>query len=167
MSKHDAAEVGIVKGIYRYPVKSMAGEEIADGWIGWHGLEGDRRFAFVKTGNQTGYPWLTARDVPNLICYKASFTNPENIRESSIEVKSPDGKCFPLNSTELAKDLAQSYGRQVHLMQLWGGTFDAMDLSIISEASIQGIAGKLGYDLEFQRFRTNLLVETFDDRPFP
>jgi len=42
------AHAGIVSGLWRYPVKSMAGEAVASTEISWAGLAGDRRWAFVR-----------------------------------------------------------------------------------------------------------------------
>ena len=39
---------GKVLDLYRYPVKSMAGERLEEIRLGWHGLEGDRRYAFMR-----------------------------------------------------------------------------------------------------------------------
>jgi uncharacterized protein len=36
-------EIGQVEAIFRYPVKSMAGERLEDANLGWYGLDGDRR----------------------------------------------------------------------------------------------------------------------------
>jgi uncharacterized protein YcbX len=36
-------EIGQVEAIFRYPVKSMAGERLESAALGWHGIEGDRR----------------------------------------------------------------------------------------------------------------------------
>lgn len=41
-------EVGTVKAIWRYPVKSMAGESLEKAHVYWYGLDGDRRAAFAK-----------------------------------------------------------------------------------------------------------------------
>src|SRR5438552_3568421 len=41
-------ELGRVREIVRYPVKSMAGVPAESAFLGWHGLEGDRRFAFRR-----------------------------------------------------------------------------------------------------------------------
>ncbi|MFI5253364.1 MAG: MOSC N-terminal beta barrel domain-containing protein [Bacteroidota bacterium] len=68
-------QVGVIKSIYRYPVKSMAGEELPSAELGWHGIERDRRFAFMRTGNMSGFPWLTASKMPELIRYKAYHIN--------------------------------------------------------------------------------------------
>ncbi len=40
--------IGTVETICRYPVKSMAGEDVAQAFVGFAGLMGDRAFAFVR-----------------------------------------------------------------------------------------------------------------------
>jgi len=35
-------EVGRVAGLWRYPVKSMAGEALESAGVGWHGVEGKK-----------------------------------------------------------------------------------------------------------------------------
>ena len=51
--------IGTVKALFRHPVKSMRGEELDAATIGWHGVDGDRRYAFVKSDSPSGFPWLT------------------------------------------------------------------------------------------------------------
>ena len=46
-------EVGVVKQLYRFPVKSMRGEALEAANVYWHGLDGDRRYAFVQANNRT------------------------------------------------------------------------------------------------------------------
>ena len=60
-------EIGQVAAIYRYPVKSMAGRWLAIATLGWHGLEGDRRLAFRRTNDRSGFPWLSASKLPDLL----------------------------------------------------------------------------------------------------
>ena len=59
----DSGEVvGRVSGLWRYPVKSMAGEALAQADVSWHGFAGDRRWAFVRPGIvRSDFPWLTIR----------------------------------------------------------------------------------------------------------
>ncbi len=45
-----AVAVGRVAALRRYPVKSMAAEELDAVEVSWHGLAGDRRWAFVHDG---------------------------------------------------------------------------------------------------------------------
>ena len=63
------AQAGIVSRLWRYPVKSMAGEALASTDISWAGLAGDRRWAFVRPDSQdSGFPphrlCVPARDRP-------------------------------------------------------------------------------------------------------
>ena len=63
--------VGTLVGIRRYPVKSMAPEAIERVEVGWHGIAGDRRWAFVRADQQrNGFPWLTLRESPALAVAK-------------------------------------------------------------------------------------------------
>jgi hypothetical protein len=59
--------IGQVEGIFRYPVKSMAGEPLETATLGWHGLDGDRRLAFRRLDDRSGFPWLTAGRLPDLV----------------------------------------------------------------------------------------------------
>ena len=56
-------EVGHVEAIFRYPVKSMAGERLEVANLGWYGLDGDRRLAFRRIDDRSGMPWV--RSHPN------------------------------------------------------------------------------------------------------
>ena len=42
--------VGTVESLWRYPVKSMRGEELIEIFAGYAGVYGDRLFAFRKRG---------------------------------------------------------------------------------------------------------------------
>src|SRR4051812_32063604 len=49
--------VGTVAAIYRYPVKAMAAEVLTEAELGWFGIEGDRRYAFVQSDDTSDFPW--------------------------------------------------------------------------------------------------------------
>lgn len=40
--------IGQIAALFRYPVKSMAGEYLDLAELGWHGIAGDRRLAFRR-----------------------------------------------------------------------------------------------------------------------
>src|SRR5512137_2417184 len=70
--------VGCVAALWRYPVKSMAAEALEHAQVSWHGLPGDRRWAFIRKGAVTsGFPWLTIRERPDLWRYRPSFVRPD------------------------------------------------------------------------------------------
>src|SRR6266513_2685409 len=64
-----APDERVAEAIFRYPVKSMGGERLEVAKLGWHGLEGDRRLAFRRLDDRSGFPWLTASKLPDLILF--------------------------------------------------------------------------------------------------
>jgi uncharacterized protein len=62
-------EIGQVETIFRYPVKSMGGEQLEAASLGWHGIDGDRRLAFRRIADSSGMPWLTASKLPEMVLF--------------------------------------------------------------------------------------------------
>lgn len=159
-------EIGIVKNIFCYPVKSMAGESLESGAIGWHGLEGDRRFAFRRVEDHGGFPWLTAGRLPSLIRYQPFRSGEDSEKHLATNVRTPEGKEFELNSEELRAEIAGLYGKDVQMMQFKHGIFDEAAVSLISLGTINGLSIECGKTLDIRRFRPNLVIETNSAEPF-
>src|SRR5262252_8796364 len=85
-------QIGHVWEIMRYPVKSMPGAMTKSAFLGWHGLDGDRRFAFRRGGDDSGFPWLSASRLPELLLY-----HPVGLDH----VRTPSGAQIALGSPEL------------------------------------------------------------------
>ena len=158
--------VGRVFEIVRYPVKSMAGTAAESAVLGWHGLEGDRRFAFRRVGDDSGFPWLTASRLPELILY-----HPVGLDENSGEpipthVRTPAGPRLGLRSAELQTEIAGRFGSGVELMKLRHGIFDEAAVSVIGLATMAGIGREAGLELDRRRFRANIVLETERTEPF-
>lgn len=152
--------VGHVCEIVRYPIKSMAGIATESAVLGWHGLDGDRRFAFRRAGDDSGFPWLTASRLPELLLY-----HPVGLDEGSGEplpthVRTPAGSHVELKSAALKAELAGRVGSGVDLMKLRHGIFDDAAISVISLSTIAGIGREAGLDLDRRRFRANIVLET-------
>src|SRR5918996_219046 len=99
-------ELGRISAIYRYPVKSMAGESLDVATLGWHGIEGDRRFAFRRLKDKSNFPWLTASKLPELILYKPFGPDGNTADQLSTHVRTPDGKELELQSNELREEIS-------------------------------------------------------------
>jgi len=84
----------------------MAGELLEAARLGWHGLEGDRRFAFRRLGDRSGFPWLTASKLPELILYKPFGLDTNTAEQLPTHVRTPDGKQFELQSSELREEIS-------------------------------------------------------------
>lgn len=159
-----AREVGRVAGLWRYPVKSMAAESLDEVDVSWHGLAGDRRWAFVQDGLvRSGFPWLTIREHPALRHHTPSFVEPDRPDSSATTVRTPAGREFDVTDPELASEL----GEGIRVIKQDRGVFDTMPLSLITTQTIAGLGALVGADLEVQRFRPNLLVESSAGDAFP
>ena len=147
---------GHVRNIYRYPVKSMAGEALTTSELGWHGLEGDRRFAFARAGARNGMPWLTAGRLPALVTYVP-------LRDGDGEVsrvRTAQGEELELWSDALREELSAAHGVPVELMRINNGIFDDSPISIITTSAIAVVTGEAGASDDPRRFRPNLLIDT-------
>ena len=158
-------QVAVVCALHRYPVKSMAGEALNEIELGWHGFEGDRRFAFVRTNEMVGFPWLTASRVPELLLYKPHYAN-DDIAKGSVQVQTPEGLEIELSDARLAEHISHLYGSDVHPMRLDSGIFDQASLSLISQETIAAVSDETSRNLEIARFRPNIVVELLDGQPF-
>lgn len=82
--------VGRIVGLWRYPVKSMGAETLPEVDVGWHGLAGDRRWAFIRNGvARSGFPWLTLRERGDMNHYLPSFVEPARPDKSPAVVRTP------------------------------------------------------------------------------
>jgi len=153
-------EVGRISQIVRYPVKSMAGVPIESAVLGWHGLEGDRRFAFRRVGNESDFPWLTAGKVPELVLYQPTGLDERGAEPVPTHVRTPSGETLELRSAALVAEVAARLGSPLELMRLKHGIFDEGAVSVIHEATIAGIGREMGAPLDRRRFRANIVVES-------
>lgn len=161
-----AIEIGQIKAIFRYPVKSMAGEQLDTASLGWHGLDGDRRFAFRRIADQGGFPWLTAGRLPELILFAPFRRDPGDDNQTPTHVRTPEGNILELRGEELRAEIARRHGAEVQLMQLNQGIFDEASVSLITLATSLQIEKESSRNLDIRRFRPNLFIETYGDEPF-
>ena len=155
-----ADEIGRVAAIHRYPVKSMRGEAMASAALGWNGIEGDRQYAFYRAGDGSRFPWLTGRDIADLVRHAATYADPADPRRSPVWVTAPDGAEFDLRAPALAARLAAACGEEVRLLQLGRGTFDSMPVSVVTGAMFRALGEAFGGPLDAARFRINLILDS-------
>jgi uncharacterized protein YcbX len=70
------AVIGTVESLWRYPVKSMCGEELSEAFIRFAGVYGDRLFAFKSSERPKGFPYLTGREQMQMLLYRLRFRHP-------------------------------------------------------------------------------------------
>src|ERR1700741_2495564 len=72
--------VGRVESLWRYPVKSMRGEELRESFAGFAGLYGDRVYAFRSSAAPKGFPYLTGREQGLMLRCRAAFRHPDRMQ---------------------------------------------------------------------------------------
>ncbi len=156
--------VGRVAGLWRYPVKSMAGEALEWADVSWYGVAGDRRWAFIRGGmERSNFPWLTIRERPELAHYRPRFTHPDLPDSSKTVVRTPSGRELDVVDPALAAEL----GDGVRVIKQNRGVFESFALSLITTNTIAALGAQVGAGLDVLRFRPNLLVEAADGAEFP
>ena len=156
--------VGRVVGLWRYPVKSMAGEPLSEVEVAWHGCAGDRRWAFIRDGvPQSGFPWLTLRERANMSHYRPSFVDPAQPDKSPTIVRTPSGSVFDVTDPALAAELWPEGARVIKQNR---GIFDTFPLSLITSQTIARLGESVGMQLQVERFRPNVLVQAATEAPF-
>jgi uncharacterized protein len=108
-------EGGSVVGLWRYPVKSMMGEELNAAEVTDRGLVGDRRFAVVdaSTGKVAGAK--NPRKWGNFFDFRAAYVEPPKTGSKlpAVRLTLPDGTVVTSEQPDLAQILSNALGREV------------------------------------------------------
>ncbi len=161
-----AVRVGTVAALYRFPVKSMRGELVPAAQLYWHGLAGDRRYAFMREGNTSRFPWLTGREVPDLLRYAPYFAAAAEPMNDPVRVRTPAGADLAIEDAALREELSARYGADVMLLQNSRGVPDSAAISLLGVATVRELGDRVGATLDPLRFRNNVLIATAGDQPF-
>lgn len=162
---HNAPQIlGHIADLFRYPVKSMAGETLEQANVRWAGIEGDRRYAFVLSdgakSEQIDFPWFTGREYPPLVTYKAAYQD----GTPAVNVTTPDGSQWTIDSKDLHAELTARSKRSISLLRLGRGAHDGTPVSLISTRTVADVAAASGIDdTDPRRYRPNVLVELAPD----
>ena len=128
-----------VSEIWRYPVKSMAGEQLREARLTEQGIEGDRVVQVRRPDGKI----LSARTRPKLLGHRAT-TGPDG--DPLV-----DGR--PFLSAEVARDVEAAAGPGARLVRSHAeDRFDILPLLIATD----GMIAAVGYD--GRRFRPNLVI---------
>ena len=159
-------EIGHIEAIFRYPVKSMRGEQVDAAVLGWHGIEGDRRLAFRRINDRGEFPWLTASKLPDLISYTPLRREDGNRDALPTHVRTPGGEEMALFSDALAAEVGRRYAAPVQMMQMKHGVFDDATISVISSTTVGEICRLAEKSADVRRFRPNIVVRSTRAVPF-
>jgi len=174
--------VGKVESLWRYPVKSMRGEELDEAFAGFSGIYGDRLFAFKSSASPKGFPYFTAREQTKLLQYRPCFRYPDkaarpinlseaesmganpvsaNPSELVVDVKTPDGQTLAIDDPTLMEMVRAGIDEkhQLTLMRSERAMTDCRPFSMFSLQSARQLAEETGTPMDKRRFRANVYVD--------
>jgi hypothetical protein len=141
-----------VAEVWRYPVKSMAGESLRSCAAGEKGLEGDRRWALVDGSPNRAGKLLTIRQHPGLMTYRV------RLERGGVKVVTPRGDARRVDARMVA-ELAIESGRPLTLRDLAGANFDDASILIVNLATVRAFAAEAGLPVDHRRFRANVYID--------
>lgn len=178
---------GSVAALWRYPVKSMQGEELNAAEVTVAGLVGDRRYAVVDqaTGKVAGAK--NPRKWPGFLQFRATYVTPPlaGAPMPAVRVWLPDGTTATSEDPELPKLASAALGREVTLSGATDATsasaedfeldadeavewdmpagtfFDCAPLHLVTTATLDRLRSlNPAGRFEPRRFRPNIIVAT-------
>src|SRR3954463_4015379 len=91
--RRSMAVVGRVESLWRYPVKSMRGEELREAFLGFAGVCGDRIYAFRSRAAPKGFFCHTGREQEQILlgCPEHMAEQPQPARGRGDTPRGPVG----------------------------------------------------------------------------
>jgi hypothetical protein len=144
----------------------MGGERLEVAQLGWHGVDGDRRLALRRIDDRSGFPWLTAGTLPDLLLFSPHRREDGAQGDLPTHIRTPDGEEIPVFGEGLATEVGRRYGAPVQMMQLNQGMFDEASVSVIALDTVREIGRLAGRSPDVRRFRPNVVVRLLRSVPF-
>jgi MOSC domain-containing protein len=176
--------VGRVESVWRYPVKSMRGEQLPEIFAGFSGVWGDRLFAFKSSATPVGFPYLTGREAHEMLLYRPHFRHPEkaakpaNLAEAeelspilnpvaadpadlALDVETPSGEVLAIDDPGLLRQLAARAGddHSLTLLRSERAMTDCRPISLLSLQTARQLGEEVGAILDKRRFRANVYLD--------
>ena len=183
--------IGRIDSLWRYPVKSMRGEELAEAYVGFAGVYGDRLYAIRNATAPAGFPFLTARELEEMLLCRPRFRFPEraarppnqaeaealgpglttiygDAQDLALDVELPSGEVLGIDDPALLRTLGERSQRpdRLTLLRSDRALTDCRPLSLFSLQTAAQLGQEVGATVDKRRFRANLYLDLLDQQGF-
>jgi uncharacterized protein len=174
-------QIGVVGALWRYPIKSMRGEQISAAAVTAHGLAGDRAWALreIEYGGL-----VSARTWPAMLQLRAAWnSDPLTDTSARVRIQLPDGAIIHADDSAASRTLSDFLRREVRLERvrrepitpaereaIMRGEatppardfFDEEVMHLIATGTLAHLRALSGGTSDFdpRRFRANIIVDT-------
>jgi len=178
--------VGDVARLWRFPVKSMLGEELDEAEITTHGLLGDRGYALVDTATGKVVSAKTVKLYPDMLRCRAAFVAPPQLDAPlpAVRITLPNGTSVTNDTTNADAILSAFFRRDVVLARAapedfatkqaamfaqiglpsplpFGSLLDAYPLSVLTTSTLDHLSAlRPASRFDERRFRMNMIART-------
>lgn len=167
------AKLGTLEILRRYPFKGMRGEDVAEAFVAFSGLIGDRAYAFVDPTRPADFPWMTGRLAREMILFQPRFLTPPDPKQERpsrehflAEVVTPEGEKLCVDDPGFTSYFAKRFDRTLELRFSERAMHDACPISLLGLDSIEKLSEEAGFVLDHRRFRANFYVRWENRNPF-
>jgi uncharacterized protein len=176
--------IGAVESLWRYPIKSMSGEALAEMFVGFSGVYGDRCYAFKNSAARKGFPYLNANVQQQMLRYRPQFRYaervmmPPNLAEAvsiapgvtpanadpedlMLDVVTPSGAVVAVDDPALIEMLGEGLRgeNRLTLVRSDRALTDCRPVSLISLQTVRQVEAELGAPVDKRRFRANVYLD--------
>jgi len=176
--------IGTVESLWRYPVKSMRGEELDEMFAGFSGVYGDRLFAFRSSASPKGFPYLTGREQHEMLRYRPRFRQPDkaarpinqteaeslppgvtpvyaDASDLMVEVETPAGEALAIDDPALIDRLRDGIDEKhrLALLRCDRAMTDCRPVSLFAVQSARKLGEETGTNVDKRRFRANVYLD--------
>jgi uncharacterized protein YcbX len=148
---------GRVGALFRYPVKSLVGEELAEVHVDRRGIRGDRLWAVRDPDGKLGSGKSSSRfrRMDGLLALSATY-------DGDLPVLSfPDGRSVRADDPAMHEALSAHVGRPVRLEpEEQVSHFDDGPLHLVSTGAVAAVSAAHGHPVDVRRLRPSVVVDS-------
>jgi len=169
----------------------MRGEQRDEVFLGFSGVYGDRIYAFRSSAAIPGFPYLTARELEEMLLYRPKFRHiessvkPPNLEHAEalgcgvtplyadpaeliIDIETPTGERLAIDDPQLIRVLREGVRdrHELKLLRSDRALTDCRPISIFSLQTVRQLSQEVGFEIDKRQFRANVYIELESGKAF-